>query len=389
MRPASEIDRSYVLDLLNELVSTNSVNPTLGRGPGEAAIASLLRDRLNSVGGLDVRAQPVADGRSNVIAILRGSGGGRSLILNGHMDTVGVDGMTIDPFKPFIQNGWMHGRGACDMKGALAAMMGTVKSLVDSGIKLRGNLIFTAVVDEEYQSIGIRKLVQEYKADAAIVGEPTDMRVATAHKGFVWIEIEVKGKAAHGSVPEKGVDAIAHAAKIMSAIEKLQPELESRVHPLLGTPNMHAATVQGGTDWSIIPDRCTLRLERRTIPGETASSVMTEIEQILKAIKHETPNFSATAHSPFDRAPLETADSEGIVQTAQRVLAANVGTRVPVIGVPYWTDAALLSSMGSIPTCLLGPGDIGVAHSANEYVNLDDVLTSARVYREIIQEYCS
>jgi acetylornithine deacetylase/succinyl-diaminopimelate desuccinylase-like protein len=152
---------------------------------------------------------------------------------------------------------------------------------------------------------------------------------------------------------------------------------------------MHASTVQGGTDWSIIPDRCTLRLERRTIPGETAASVMTEIEQILQAIKQETPNFDAVAHSPFDRAPLETSESERIVQTAQGVLAANVGTRVPVIGVPYWTDGALLTSMGSIPTCLLGPGDIGVAHSANEYVNLEHVLTSARVYREIIQQYCS
>jgi acetylornithine deacetylase len=215
------------------------------------------------------------------------------------------------------------------------------------------------------------------------------MRVATAHKGFVWIEIEVKGKAAHGSVPEKGIDAIAHAAKIMSAIEKLQPELASRVHPLLGTPKIHASTIQGGTDWSIIPDRCILRLERRTIPGETVASVMIEIEQILQTIKRETPDFNATAHSPYDMAPLETAESERIVQTAQRVLAANIGTRVPVIGVPYWTDGALLSSMGSIPTCLFGPGDIGVAHSANEYVDLENVLTSARVYREIIQEYCS
>jgi acetylornithine deacetylase len=389
MESASAIDRSYVLDLLKELVATNSVNPTLGRGPGEAAIARLLHDRLNSIGGLDVRTQPVADGRSNVIAILKGSGGGRTLMLNGHMDTVGVDGMIIDPFKPSIQNGLIHGRGACDMKGALAAMIGAVKSIVDSRIKLHGDLIFSGVVDEEYKSIGIKKLVGEYKADGAIVGEPTDMRVATAHKGFVWIEIEVKGKAAHGSVPEKGIDAIAHAAKIMSAIEKLQPELASRVHPLLGTPKIHASTIEGGTDWSIIPDRCILRLERRTIPGETVASVMIEIEQILQAIEQETPEFNAIAHSPYDMAPLETAESERIVQTAQQVLAANMGTRAPVIGLPYWTDGALLSSMGSIPTCLLGPGDISVAHSADEYITIESVFTSTRVYREIIQRYCS
>jgi acetylornithine deacetylase len=389
MDAASGIDKSYVLDLLKELVATNSVNPTIGRGPGEAAIARLLNDRLNSIGGLEARMQPVADGRSNVIAILKGSGGGRSLMLNGHMDTVGVDGMIIEPFKPSIQNGLMRGRGACDMKGALAAMMGAVKSVINSRMKLRGDLIFSAVVDEEYKSLGIKKLVQEYKADAAIVGEPTNMSVATTHKGFVWIEVEVKGKAAHGSVPEKGVDAIAHAAKIMLAIEKLQRQLASQVHPLLGTPKIHASTVQGGTDWSIIPERCVLRLERRTLPGETVASVMAEIEGILQAIRRETPDFNATAHSPYDMAPLETAESEEIVQTAQRVLAANMRTRVPVIGVPYWTDGALLSSMGSMPTCLFGPGDIGVAHSADEYVKLENVLTSAHVYRGIIQEYCS
>jgi acetylornithine deacetylase len=386
---ADGIDETYVVELLKELVATNSVNPTIGRGPGEAAIARLVHDRLSSIDGLEVRMQPVADGRSNVVAILKGSGGGRSLMLNGHMDTVGVDGMIIDPFTSAIQDGLLHGRGACDMKGALAAMMGAVKSVIDSRIRLRGDVIFSAVVDEEYKSLGITKLVQEYKADAAVVGEPTDMKVATTHKGFVWIEIEVKGKAAHGSVPEKGVDAIAHAAKIMLAIEKLQQQLSSKVHPLLGTPKIHASTVQGGTDWSIIPERCVLRLERRTLPGETVADAMTEIEAILQSIKRETPDFNATVHSPYDMAPLETDASEKIVQTTQAALAESTGTLAPVIGVPYWTDGALLSSMGSIPTCLFGPGDIGVAHSADEYVSLKNVFTSARVYRGIIRMYCS
>jgi acetylornithine deacetylase len=214
------------------------------------------------------------------------------------------------------------------------------------------------------------------------------MRVATAHKGFVWIEVEVQGKAAHGSVPEKGIDAIAHAAKIMSAIEKLQGELRSRVHPLLGTPKIHASTIQGGTDWSIIPESCVLRLERRTLPGETLKSAVTEIEEILKAIKRENTDFNATARSPYDMPPLETAESEPIVQLAQQAVAKIIGAESAVVGVPYWTDGALLSTLASIPTCLFGPGDISVAHSADEYVSLENVITSARVYGEIIQEYC-
>jgi acetylornithine deacetylase len=389
MRQAESIDDIYIVDLLKELVATNSVNPTVGRGPGESAIAKLLSDRLDSIGGLEVRTQPVTDDRKNVIAIMRGSGGGRSLMLNGHMDTVGVDGMIIDPFKPLIQDGLLRGRGACDMKGALAAMIGAVKSIADSGTRLRGDLIFSAVVDEEYKSLGIEKLVREYRADAAIVGEPTGMKVASTHKGFVWIEIEVKGKAAHGSVPEKGVDAIAHAAKIVPAIEKLQHELGGRVHELLGTPKIHTSTIQGGTDWSIIPERCILRLERRTLPGESVASVMAEVEDMLRAIKQVNADFNAIARSPYDMPPLETAQSERIVQIAQQALAENTGRIASVIGAPYWTDGALLSTLGSIPTCLFGPGDIGVAHSADEYVSLEDVLNSADIYGSIIRRYCS
>jgi acetylornithine deacetylase len=389
MCPATSIDRAFVLDLLNDLVATNSVNPTVGRGPGESALSNVIFDRLSAIGGLDVRKQPVSDGRSNVIAILRGSGNGRSLLLNGHMDTVGVDGMTIEPFKPFVENGKLHGRGACDMKGALAAMIGAVKSLFDSRVRLRGDLTFSAVIDEEYKSIGVKKLVQEYRADAAIVGEPSEMRVATAHKGFVWIEIEIKGKAAHGSVPEKGIDAIVQAAKVVSGVERLQERLGTRVHPLLGAPKIHASMIEGGTDWSIVPERCLLRLERRTLPGESAASVMDEIEELLRTIKHEDPNFNATARSTYDMPPLETQRDEKVVQILQQTLVEVAGKKAAIIGLPYWTDGALLAELASIPTCIFGPGDIGVAHSADEYISIEDVLDSAEIYRSIAERFCA
>ena len=310
-------------------------------------------------------------------------------MLNGHMDTVGIDGMTIEPFKPFIENGILHGRGACDMKGALAAMIGAVRSLVDSRSKLRGDLIFSAVVDEEHKSVGIKKLVEKYGADAAVVGEPTEMKVATAHRGFVWIEVETRGKAAHGSVPEKGVDAIVHAAKVVSRLERLQEKLGARVHPLLGTPRIHTSTIAGGTDWSIIPERCVLRLERRTLPGESAASVISEIEEILQGIKQEDSNFNATARSQYDMPPLETGSNEQIVQLLQQTLLEVTGKGAPVVGLPYWTDGALLAKLASIPTCIFGPGEIGVAHSADEYIRVEDVVDSAEVYRGIAQRFCS
>ncbi len=389
MVPSNTIDHEFVVDLLKDLVATNSVNPTVGRGRGELEISNLIYDRLMSIGGLEVHKQSVSDSRSNLIAILRGSSQGRSLMLNGHMDTVGTERMVIEPFSPIVENDRLHGRGSCDMKGAIAAMIGSAKCLVDSRSKLRGDLVLAFVVDEEYVSVGMKKLIEEYKADAAIVGEPTGMKVATAHKGFVWIEVETRGKAAHGSVPEKGVNAIAHTAKVISGLDTLQQKLTARTHPLLGTPKVHASIIEGGTDWSIVPDRCVLRFERRTLPGESVQSVMTEIQGILHKIKLENPGFEAVARDIYNMPPLETASGEPIVDLLCRTVSEVIGEEQTPIGVPYWTDGALLSSSASIPTCIFGPGDIGVAHSADEYVRLGDVLNSAEVYRRISGQFCS
>jgi acetylornithine deacetylase len=383
------LDRAFVTETLNEMVSTNSVNPDVGNGPGESALSDLLYDRLAAIGRLEVRRQRVADQRSNVVAILRGSGGGRSLMLNGHMDTVGVEGMTVEPFTPFVRGGFLHGRGACDMKGGIAAMLGAVKSLADSKLRLRGDLILSFVVDEEHMSIGVKKLVEEYKADAAIVGEPTNMRIATAHKGFVWVEITVRGRAAHGSVPEKGVDAIVYGAKVVTRIGELQEKLRVRVHPLVGTPKIHTSMIEGGTHWSIVPDRCSLRIERRTIPGETTASVMQEIQELLNTVKHENGNFNAEARCVLERPALETTPTESIVQELQQAITEFGDGDATVVGVPYWTDGAILVHSASIPTCLFGPGDISVAHSPDEYIRMEDVLRASEVYIGVARKFCA
>jgi acetylornithine deacetylase len=383
------IDRDFVLHALQELVAANSVNPAVGNGPGEMAVSNMLFDRLSSIPRLEVRRQHVTDDRWNVMAILRGSGGGRSLMLNGHMDTVGVQGMTIEPFTPFVKKGLLHGRGACDMKGAIAAMLGAARSLAESESRLRGDVIFTFVVDEEHMSLGMRQLLKEHEADAAIVGEPTDMNIATAHKGFLWIEVEIKGRAAHGSVPEKGIDSIVHAAEIVSRLKELQDRLGRRTHPLVGTPKIHTSTIEGGTHWSIVPDRCVLRLERRTIPGEKAAPVMREVQQLLRRIKQQDRTLNAKARKVFECPPLETAQTAPIVQKLRQVVREVTKKNAQIVGVPYWTDGALLAHSASIPTCIFGPGNIGVAHSPDEYVNVKDVLRAAEIYGRISQRFCA
>jgi len=384
-----QIDGAFVEKVLQDLVATNSVNPDVGMGPGEAAISNLLFDQLTAIDRLEVFKQHVTVERSNVVAVLRGTGGGRSLMLNGHMDTVGVDGMTIEPFRPVVEGGLLHGRGACDMKGAIAAMIGTAKSLAESKSKLRGDVTFSFVVDEEHLSVGIEKLVKEYRADAAIVGEPTNMEIATTHKGFLWIEVEFKGKAAHGSVPEKGVDAIVHAAGLVSRLGELQDALGTITHPLLGSPKIHASTVEGGTHWSIVPDRCVLRLERRTLPGETVNSVMEEIHRLLDSVKQQYPNLDANARHVFERPPLETLPTEPIVEELKRVVLDVTKTNSQVVGVPYWTDGAVLAKSGLIPTCIFGPGDIRVAHSPDEYVDVEDVVRAGETYGNVVQRFCA
>src|SRR3954452_9958615 len=322
-------------DLLGHLVAIDSVNPDLvPGGAGEAEIARFVGDWLTRA-GLDVEIDEAAPGRPNVVGVARGSGGGRSILLNAHMDTVGYEGMEA-PLEPRVRDGRMYGRGAYDMKAGLAAIM--LAGAEAAGAGLAGDVIVTGVCDEEFASIGAHRVAERWSADAAIVTEPTgdEVRIALAHKGFTWHEIEVTGRAAHGSRPDEGVDAIFHAGRVIGGLERLQERLAGgEQHRRLGPGSVHASLIEGGRELSTYPDRCLLSLERRTLPGETVETVERELRAILDEAGRGDPAFSAELRTTLVRPPMETGENEPIVETVRDVL----GHDVPLVGVAFWADS--------------------------------------------------
>jgi acetylornithine deacetylase len=275
------------ISLLRNLVAVDSVNPSLvPGGAGETAIAEVIANELRSL-GLDVEMVQAAPGRPNVVGILEGRTPGRSLMLCGHMDTVGVAGMDA-PFDPVIRDGRLYGRGAQDMKGGLASMIGAARALAENGGLSAGRLLIAAVADEEYASVGAEALVARWRADIGIVPEPTDLTVATGHKGFTWVEIITEGVAAHGSRPREGQDAIVRMGRVLTRLEILDRELQSRPpHPVLGTASLHASLISGGRELSTYPDRCVLQMERRSLTGEGSDTARSEVEEILNALRSD------------------------------------------------------------------------------------------------------
>src|SRR5215213_5201208 len=370
--------------LLSDLVSINSINPDLVPGsPGEAEIAHYIADwlKLNDV---DVQLVESVSGRPNVVGIAHGTGGGKTLLLNGHMDTVGVAGMS-NAHQPRIQEGRLYGRGSYDMKGGVAAcMLATVEARKQH---LRGDVIFTGVIDEEYASVGTMDLAKRLHAEGAIVAEFTELQLIPAHRGFVWLEVETIGKAAHGSRPDLGVDAIVKMGKLLMELEKLDQTLRSNpTHSLLESGSLHASLIHGGQELSSYPERCLLSVERRTLPGETPEAVEAELIQIMHDIKRSEPDFEAVVRPGIDRSPLETREDAEIVQALQAASVNVLNRPSPISGVPFWTDAAVLSAAG-IPSVLFGPAGSG-AHAVEEWVDLASVKTCAEIYLATAVRFC-
>jgi acetylornithine deacetylase len=383
-----QIKRETLLNLLQDLIQIESVNPSLAsKGTGEAAIARYISDYLNNL-GLEVRFQEIEKNRVNVIGILKGSGGGSSLMLNGHTDTVSADNMEIDPFAAEEKDGKIYGRGALDMKAGVAALIMAVQSIIEDGIKLKGDVILTLVADEEYASIGTEAVVDEYTADAAIICEPTDLDIVIAHKGFAWTKIEIFGHAAHGSLPHRGVDAIVKAGKVLAAIDELgKTDLKQKTHPLLGSASIHASLIKGGTELSTYPDYCKIELERRNLPGEDRKRVTEEMQELLQNIQLQDDQFKADLDVFFLRPAFEISPDQPIVQTVSRAFESICHRAPKYEGMWGWLDSAILAQAG-IPTVIFGPSGEG-AHAAVENVDVQSIITTTQVLVQSIIDFCN
>jgi acetylornithine deacetylase len=367
-----------VIDVLRELIAINSVNPSLvPGGAGERDIARYLAAKLRAM-RVDAVLEDAAPHRPNVIAVIEGASPGPSLMLCGHSDTVGVEGMSA-PFDPVERDGRMYGRGAQDMKGGVAAILGVAQALSQQPLR-RGSIVLAFVADEEYMSIGAEALVKEWRADAAIITEPTDLMIGIGHKGFEWVEVTTEGVAAHGSRADDGVDAIAHMGRVLVQLERLDRAFASRAHPLLGRPSLHASLIHGGRELSTYPDRCTLHVERRTVEGEPPEISLQETQAILDGLRAEDEKFRASARCTFTRSPYVTPPDHPLPALLQRAAGTQTGAMT------FWTDAAILGAAG-IPTVVFGPGGAGL-HGIDEYVRIDEVHACRDALVAVARQFC-
>ena len=379
-------DKKYVRRVLADLVKINSVNPSLAiDAPGESEIANYIAKELENL-KLAVQRLASVPRRDSVVGVLKGSGGGKSLMLNAHIDTVGVEGMA-EPFSAVVRDGKLYGRGAFDMKGAMAACIAAMKILVDNKIALRGDVVISGVADEEFTSIGMSDVIEAYPVDAAIVTEPTHLQICLAHKGFVWLEIETSGRAAHGSRFELGIDANMHMGRFLAELDHYQQTLRSSApHALVGPPSLHAATLRGGTGISTYAASCTLEIERRTIPGETEADVMAPLQKMIDRLAAADPNFKATLKTTCVRDAFEVPRDASIVQTLAKASTAVLGKQPDFMGDTPWMDSALLAKAG-VETVVMGPAGAG-AHADEEWVDIASVEKLAEILAHTAMHYC-
>ena len=374
------LSRETILDVVQELIRIPSVNPSIApeEAHGEADVVRFACDWLNGH-GVKAWEEEAAPGRPNAVAEV-GDGSGPVLVLCAHLDTVATAGMSIPPFEPRYENGRVYGRGAYDMKASAGAIMAAAVDLAQG--ELHGRVLVALVADEEYASIGAMDFVKRHSADSCIVTEPSEGKLILGHKGFVWAEIVTTGRAAHGSRWDLGSSAISKMGPIIAALHKFdREELRTRVDPLVGPASLHCALIEGGTGLSTYASECRLKVERRTLPGETAAEVERELRGVVDGTGEE-----ATIECFFERAPLR-CDGNARIVCAVRDAVTEVTGEVPVeAGVGYWMDAAVFAA-ARIPTVNYGTSGAG-AHEAVEWVDLDSAVTCARVLAGAARRFC-
>jgi acetylornithine deacetylase len=379
------IPRGDAVALARALIQIDSRNPTLAPdSPGEGDCARTLASVLDDW-GFSVQLIESVPGRPNVVARI-GPRDAPALMLNGHLDVVGVEGMIHNPFSAQIRGDRIYGRGSADMKGGVAAMCAAAAKGAHTDSSRQ--ILVTAVVDEEYESLGMRALLADgIRADAAIITEPTRLAICPAHRGFVWMDVVVTGRAAHGSRYDIGVDAITHAGLLLAELEKLERTRESGPrHQLLGRGSLHASKIQGGVGMSTYPELCNLAIERRTLPGESAEKAVDEIRDACASVRSEHPQFVARVTLNTAQLPSDVPVDSPIVMRLQGALERE-GVPVKIEGLSAWTDAAPLNEAG-IPTICFGPGDIGLAHAAEEFVPIEEIDVATRVLTRVVREWC-
>jgi acetylornithine deacetylase/succinyl-diaminopimelate desuccinylase family protein len=374
-----------VVETLRELVRINSVNSAYEGGPGEREIATLIR-RFFEQRSIEVWEQAVFADRPNVIARIPGRDSSRRVVLEAHMDTVSIKGMSIPPFEPRVEAGKLYGRGSCDTKAGLAGMMHALASLHEQGVQPPCEVWLAAVVDEEYSFRGVVKLCEGLTAHAAIVAEPTSLRAVIASKGVLRWRILVHGKAAHSGKPHLGVNAISHMARVILALEEDHQRLAAKVHPLLGPATVNVGVIRGGVQVNFVPDTCAIEIDRRLLPGETVDGVLAHYQSLLDDLKAQHPTLQAEMETPMltDEA-LETDANSPAAKLASTLLAER-GLDSGLYGVPFGSDASKLSRQG-VPSLVFGPGSIDQAHAAVEYVDIAEVERAFEFYRDFILRF--
>ncbi len=377
------IGRTEAISLLSELVRIPSVNPQMGGGEGEGQIARYLADRLKCL-GLSPTLTAVKPGRPNVLATVPGKPGGFHLLFEAHTDTVPPSHDQAGPFTPRLEGDRLYGRGACDTKASIAAMFMALASALT--VRERHATVSVAfTMGEELGHEGVAQLVSSgFRPDAAVVGEPTGLDVIAAHKGVVRWKMVTTGRAAHSANPREGCNAIVRMAAVIRALEeRLIPRLRERTHPLLGPPTLSVGRIEGGLQVNVVPDRCTIELDRRLLPGETWADARSELEAVLASLRAEDPDLQVTIQEPYQNTPCMETDLEAPIVRIAEEAVRRVDGQHPVRGVAFCTDAANLSAVG-VPCVVLGPGHIAQAHTSDEYVEVQQVIKAAAIYREIM-----